>query len=142
MPGDPAPSWDGKWIAFMQRSGGATAITMARVREDGSIAPQSGWVRVSPAATKAASRPRFTQDGKRLFYIRNNDGVQHLMIQAVDPASGQPLGAPLAIAALQIYAAWFADSLSSPSSTVQVSKDRVFFNSIELRGNIWGTRLF
>ena len=76
-----------------------------------------------------------------MFYIRNNGGVQHLMLQPIDPASGQPLGPPTNIAALQLYANWFADSLGSPSSTVQVSTSRVFFNSVELRGNIWATRL-
>jgi hypothetical protein len=44
--------------------------------------------------------------------------------------------------ALQIYAAWFADSLASPSSTVQISTTRVFFNSVELRGNVWATTLY
>ena len=138
----PSYSWDGKWMAFMQRKGGVTAIAMARVRTDGSLAPQSEWVRVSPAEVKAASRPRFTRDGKRIFYIRNEGGVQHLVAQPVDLASGRPLGPPVDIAALQIYAAWFADLIGSPSSTVQVSATRVFFNSVELRGNVWATTLY
>jgi hypothetical protein len=37
--------------------------------------------------------------------------------------------------------AWFADSLGSPPSSVQVSNTRVFFNSVELRGNVWATKL-
>jgi hypothetical protein len=138
----PSYSWDGKWMAFMQRGGGVTVIAMGRVRDDGSLAPQAEWVRVSPSEVKAASRPRFSQDGKRMFYIRNEGGVQRLMVQPVDLTSGRTLGAPANIAALQIYAAWFADSIAAPSSTVQVSRTRVFFNSIELRGNVWATRLY
>src|SRR5258708_39384691 len=138
----PSYSWDGKWMAFMHRGGGVTAIAMARVREGGSLAPQPEWVRVSPPEIKAASRPRFRRDGKRIFYIRNEGGVQHLVVQPVDLAAGRPLAPPVDIAALQIYAAWFADSLGSPSSTVQVSTTRVFFNSVELRGNVWSTRLY
>jgi Tol biopolymer transport system component/tRNA A-37 threonylcarbamoyl transferase component Bud32 len=138
----PSYSWDGKWMAFMQRAGGVTAIAMARVRNDGSLAPQPEWVRLSPVEVKAASRPRFTQDGKRIFYIRNEGGVQHLVVQPVDLASGRPLAPPVDIAALQIYAAWFADSIGSPSSTVQVSTTRVYFNSVELRGNVWATTLY
>jgi serine/threonine protein kinase len=137
----PSYSWDGKWMTFMHRSGGVTSIAIARVRDDGSLAPQAEWMRVSPPEIRAASRPRFTQDGRRLLYIRNEGGVQHLVIQPVDAASGRPLAPPVDIATLQIYAAWFADSIAAPSSTVQVSTTRVFFNSIELRGNIWSTRL-
>jgi serine/threonine protein kinase len=138
----PSYSWDGKWMTFMQRGGGVTAIAMARVRDDGSLVPQPEWVRVSPPEIRAASRPRFTQDGKSIFYIRNEGGVQHLVRQRVDPASGRPLAAALDVAPVQIYAAWFADSLGSPPSTVQVSTTRVFFNSVELRGNVWATRLY
>jgi Tol biopolymer transport system component len=138
----PSYSWDGKWMTFMQRGGGVTAIAVARVRDDGSLVPQPEWVRVSPPEVRAASRPRFTQDGKSIFYIRNEGGMQHLVRQRVDLASGRPLGPPMDVAPVQIYAAWFADSLGSPPSTVQVSTTRVFFNSVELRGNIWATKLY
>jgi len=138
----PSYSWDGKWMAFMRRGGGVTAIAMARVREGGSLAPQPEWVRVSPPEIKLASRPRFTRDGKRIFYIRNEGGAQHLVVQPVDLASGRPVAPPVDIAALQIYASWFADSIASPSSTVQVSTTHVFFNTIELRSNVWATRLY
>jgi hypothetical protein len=137
----PSYSWDGKWLAFMHRSRGVTAITMARVSADGSIAPQANWVRVSPPEIRAASRPRFTREGKAMFYIRNEGGVQHLVRQPVDLAAGQAAGPPVDIAPVQIYSTWFADSLGSPSTTVQVSANRVFFNSVEFRGNVWATRL-
>ena len=115
---------------------------MACVRDDGSLVPQPEWVRVSPPRSGPPRGPRFTQDGKSIFYIRNEGGVQHLVRQRVDLASGRPLAAPLDVAPVQIYAAWFADSLGSPPSTVQVSTTRVFFNSVELRGNVWATRLY
>ena len=136
----PSYSWDGKWIAFMQRGGGNTAIAMARVREDGSVVTQAEWVRVSPAEVKAASRPRFSADGKLVFYIRNEGGVQHLVRQPVDLTAGRASG-PVMIAPIQIFPAWFADSIGTSPSTVDVSKSRVYFNSVELRGNVWTTSL-
>jgi hypothetical protein len=137
----PSYSWDGKWIAFMQRGGGLTAITMARVATNGTVAPQSEWVRISPAEVKAAARPRFSADGKFIFYIKNEGGVQHLVRQPVDLAAGRAGGPAAVIAPVQIFPAWFADSIGSPTSTVAVSKDRVYFNSVELRGNVWTTSL-
>jgi hypothetical protein len=137
----PSYSWDGKWIAFMQRGGILTPIAMARISADGTVAPQAEWVRVSPEDVKAASRPRFTSDGKLIFYIRNEGGVQHLVRQPVDLASGRAGGPAIVIAPIQIFPAWFADTIGSPSSTVDVSKDRVYFNSVELRGNVWTTSL-
>jgi eukaryotic-like serine/threonine-protein kinase len=137
----PSYSWDGKWIAFMQRGGGLTAITMARVTANGTVAPRSEWVRISPAEVKAAARPRFSADGKLIFYIKNEGGVQHLVRQPVDLAAGRAGGPAVVIAPVQIFPAWFADSIGSPTSTVEVSKDRVYFNSVELRGNVWTTSL-
>jgi hypothetical protein len=137
----PSYSWDGKWIAFMQRGGGLTAITMARVTANGMVAPRSEWVRISPAEVKAAARPRFSADGKLIFYIKNEGGVQHLVRQPVDLAAGRAGGPAVVIAPVQIFPAWFADSIGSPTSTVAVSKDRVYFNSVELRGNVWTTSL-
>ena len=40
------------------------------------------------------------------------------------------------------YLEGFADSIGAPSSTVQVSTTKVFFNSVELRGNVWATPLY
>jgi serine/threonine protein kinase len=137
----PSYSWDGRWMAFMYRAAGVTGIMMGRVRDDESLAPQSEWVRISPMEIRAASRPRFTRDGKFVFYIRNDDGLQRLLRQPVDLAAGRPLGAPVEAATVQIYAGWFADMLGSPGTTVQISTTRVFFNSVELRGNVWATSL-
>ena len=40
------------------------------------------------------------------------------------------LSPPVDIAALRIYAAWPLNRLASPSSTVQISTMRVFFDSV------------
>src|SRR5258708_19901043 len=44
----PTYSWDGKWMTFMQRAGGVTAIAMARVRNKCSLAPQPPSLPASP----------------------------------------------------------------------------------------------
>jgi Tol biopolymer transport system component len=137
----PSYSWDGKWMAFMQRGGGSTAIAMARVRADGTVAPKTDWVRVSPAAIQATARPRFTKDGKLIFYIQNEGGVQHLMRQPVDLVAGRAGGPPEVIALVQIFPVWFSETIGGPTSTVEVSQDRVYFTSAEIRGNIWTTSL-
>jgi eukaryotic-like serine/threonine-protein kinase len=135
----PSYSADGRWMTFMYRTSGGTAIIMARVQSDGSLARQAECVRLSPPEIKAASRPRFTYDGKVIFYIRNEGGVQHLMRQPIDLAAGKALAEPTVIAPMQIYAGWFADSLGVPSSYIQVSRTRVYFNSVELHSNVWST---
>jgi Tol biopolymer transport system component len=137
----PSYSWDGKWIAFMQRGGGGTAIAMARVRADGTVAPETDWLRVSPAEIQAAARPRFTKDGKLIFYIHNEGGVQHLMRQPVDLVAGRAGGPAEVIALVQIFPVWFSETIGGPTSTVEVSQDRVYFTSAEIRGNVWTTSL-
>jgi serine/threonine protein kinase/Tol biopolymer transport system component len=133
----PSYSTDGKWLGFMQRSGGTTAIALARVRGDGSVAPPAEWMRVSPSEVKNAARPRFTDDGRFILYIKNEGGVQHLLRQPVDLAAGKPGGPAVETATIQSFPAWFADTIGSPTSTVEVSRGRVYFNTVELRGNVW-----
>ena len=115
---------------------------MARVGDDGTLVPQTQCVRLSRPEIRAASRPRFSHDGKSIFYIRDEGGVQHLVRQPVDLPLGRSLAPPVDVAPVQIYAAWFADSPGSPPSTVQVSTTRVFFNSVEHSGNVWATSLY
>ena len=40
---------------------------------------------------------------------------------------GRAAGPAVAIAPVQIYPAWFADWIGASASTVEVSKDRVYF---------------
>jgi len=136
----PALSWDGQWIVFMRRSRGATMICAGRVHPDGSLPGESEWVEVSPRGL-TASRPRFAPDNRAIYYLLTEGGVQSLVRQDIDPATGRLLGDRLKLAPVQTFPTWFAYSIGASSTTVDVARDRVFYNTSDVRGNVWALSL-
>jgi hypothetical protein len=136
----PALSWDGKWIACMRRGQSGTVICAARVRTDGTLPGESEWVEISPRGI-AASRPRFASDNRGIYYLLSEGGVQSLFRQDIDPDSGRPLGERRNLAPVQVFPAWFGYSIGASSSTVDVSRDRVFYNTADVRSNVWAMSL-
>ena len=132
----PGWSWDGKWMVFMRRRGGQTVIWVAPAREDGSLGPEPDWVPISPDGA-ISSRARFAPDGAAVFYLLEQNGARALVRQPLDPATKRPVGALARVAALQVIPPSLANALGAPISTVAVSRDRVFYNTVEVRGNVW-----
>ena len=81
---DHSPAWspDGKWIAFVSQTD-AKAIDYAT--EHLSIAPSSGGeARVLTAAfDRSVRHPRFSSDGRSIFFIAEDEGTQNLCRIAV-----------------------------------------------------------
>lgn len=135
----PSWSWDAKRLAFMRRDSGRTVIWTAPAQGD-AFGPESEWIQVSSDQGSAA-RPRFAADGKSIFYLFESHGIRSLIRQALDSATGRPTGEPVSMAHLQVLPTQILYSVGSPNSTVAVSRDRVFFNTVEVRGNIWMTSM-
>jgi Tol biopolymer transport system component len=134
----PSFSWDGRWVAFMLRRAGRTLIYAASVDEAGSVAGEDRWVRISPEDGDAG-RPRFSPDGSSVFYHQIRGSVVRLVRQRIDASTRQPLGDPQPLAAiLNIPQTVFNIALQY---VVTVSKDRVFFNTAEIRSNVWMTKV-
>jgi len=128
----PSFSWDGKWVAFMRRRSGKTAICATPVRADGTLAGEADWVPISPE-TEQASRPRFSPEGSSMYYEVVRRPTIELVKQKLDPAGKRPVGGPLKVASLPF---------SGPGEfMIGVTRDRLFFNTDEIRSNIWMTRL-
>jgi hypothetical protein len=136
----PALSWDGKWIAFMRRGRGTTVVCAVRLHPDGSLPSESDWVQVSPGRL-TASRPRFAPDNRGIYYLLTEGGVQSLVRQNIDPATGRLLGDRLKLAPVQAFPTWFAYSIGASSTTVDLARDRVFYNTSDVSGNVWALTL-
>ena len=128
----PSYSWDGKWVTFMRRRSGSTVICAAPVHNDGTLAGESDWVRISPENDQA-TRPRFAPDGASLFYAVVRKPTMELMKQKLDPATKHPMGDPVKVAKAPF---------SGPGQfLITVTRDRLFYNTDEIRSNIWMTKL-
>jgi Tol biopolymer transport system component len=128
----PSFSWDGKWVAFMLRRGGRTVIGVTPVRGDGSLAGEAEWIRISSEDINA-SRPRFAPDGSSLYYLIARGSSMMLMRQKLDPDSKRPSGDAVQLAPIPFSGAGV--------SLISVTRDRLFFNTSEVRSNVWMTNI-
>jgi WD40-like Beta Propeller Repeat len=130
----PSFSWDGKWVVFMLRRGGRTGIVVTPVHQDGTLAGEGQWVRISTEGVNG-SRPRFAPDGSSIYYLNVDDliggGAETVIRQKLDPISKKPAGEPMPLASVRF---------SGPGvSLIAVSRDRIFFNTSEVHSNVWRT---
>jgi Tol biopolymer transport system component len=129
----PSFSWDGTWVAFMRRRAGRTVISVTPVRNDGSLAGEAEWVQIS-SDTANASRPRFSPDGSAIFYEVVEGSIRVLVKQRVDPVNKRPMGELMRLATVR-------QPDASIFSIVTVTRDRVFFNTLERHSNLWMTQI-
>jgi Tol biopolymer transport system component len=128
----PTFSWDGKWVTFMLRRDRGTIVCATPVRADGTLAGETEWVRISPEAEQA-TRPHFSPDGNSIFYAIARKTAMEVVSQKLDSLTKKPLGQPAKIASAPF---------SGPGQfIISVSRDRLFFNTDEIRSNIWMARL-
>jgi Tol biopolymer transport system component len=126
----PSFSWDGKWVAFMVRRGGRTGIALTPVRQDGSLAGEAQWVRISPEGVNS-SRPRFAPDGSSMYYLIGNGPEESVIRQKLDPITKTRLGEPMKLASVRFS--------GTGVRLIAVSRDRLFFNTSEVHSNVWST---
>jgi Tol biopolymer transport system component len=128
----PSFSWDGKWVAFMRRREGRTAIFATPVQSDGSLEGEPQWIRIS-SEDGNASRPRFSPDGSKIYYLVKRGAEEGLICQKLDPATKKPSGSVVELATIPFS--------GIGTGLLTVSRGHVFFNTTELRSNVWMTRI-
>ena len=134
----PSYSWDGKWVVFMWRRAGRTVICVTPVREDGTFGSAAAWVGISPDDAEAA-RPRFSPDGSSVYYESTRGSVVTLVRQQLDPVTRRTVEQPVLLAIVQTIPSGLF--LTPTVHILSVTRDRVFFNNIDARSNIWTTTL-
>jgi hypothetical protein len=125
----------------MRRRDGRTAIWIAPLSTD-RRAPSDDkrWIQISSDEGEA-TRPRFTPDDRGIYYMVRRGGVLTLVRQALDASSMRPSGEPMIIAPVQLFPIVVAYSVGGTNSVLGVTRDRVFFNTTDVRSNIWMTTL-
>jgi Tol biopolymer transport system component len=86
----------------------------------------------------SANYPKWSPDGRAVFFQSNRDGHWCLWARRVDVRSKHPLGEPFAVRHLHSHRL----SLSAPGSPffrreMDVSREGLFFTMTETTGNIW-----
>jgi Tol biopolymer transport system component/DNA-binding winged helix-turn-helix (wHTH) protein len=127
----PSFSWDGKWLAFMRRREGRTAIVITPVQQDGRLAGESQWIGVSQDDGNT-SRPRFAPNGASIYYLIDRGASKALMRRKLDPISKMPVSDPV-----QLFSVPFSSPGVGGVALISVSRDRIFFNTSEVHSNLW-----
>ena len=121
---------DQKWISFIAAKATEAGISTIYV------VPASGgeWRRITEAKY-FDDKPRWSPDGRRLYFVSNRTGFFNVWGIDFDPASGQPKGEPFRVT-----------NFESPSRMIlpevgvmemALAADRVVLPIMEVSGGIW-----
>lgn len=105
----------------------------------GADLPDSHWIAVTSPA-EFARDPRWSSDGRTVFYESNRDNYWCLWGQHFDPKAGRPLGKPFVV---QHYhnLKFLLSGLNAHSFNISVVGDAIYLNVAEMNSSIWTGKL-
>jgi dipeptidyl aminopeptidase/acylaminoacyl peptidase len=125
---------NGRWIVFEAvkggiAPGGATNATLC-------VVPVSGgrWIRVTDGQFWD-DKPRWSPDGKTIFFVSSRTGFLNVWGIRFDPELGRPQGQPFQVTSFANPKLMVADDMSWQS--LSLSQDRLVLSMSETSGSIW-----
>jgi Tol biopolymer transport system component len=128
-----------EWIVFVANAGPGTGqIYVVRPHGLAEI-PKSEWVAVTDGRQKA-DKPRFSPDGKLIYFTQDRDGRRSIRAARFDPRSGHAVGdSSTVFDADQPQLTLFG--VSPRSLEIGIAKDRLVMLLAENTSNIWMTAI-
>jgi Tol biopolymer transport system component/DNA-binding winged helix-turn-helix (wHTH) protein len=133
-------SWDDRWVVFEKPDPMGLPlfqILIAPVRR-GLAAPESEWMTVTDGL-HSDQNPRFSSDGKTIYFTSTRDGTLCIWAQPLDPASKHPLGPPIAFEHFHNEAGRAAAFFRGDGVDLTVARDKVLINLPLVHSEIWMT---
>ena len=126
---------DGAWISVVAYIDPSHTRIFAIPLRDGAAVSEDQWVPITDGASWD-DRPRWSLRGDLIYFYSRRDGFGCIWKQAVDPATRQPVGLPLAIhhfhsTGLSIM------HMRLDRLGLSVAADKLAFNLLEVKGNLW-----
>jgi Tol biopolymer transport system component/DNA-binding winged helix-turn-helix (wHTH) protein len=125
---------NGRWIVFEAvkggiAPGGATNATLC-------VVPVSGgpWIRITDGQSWD-DKPRWSPDGKTIYYISSRTGFLNVWGIRFDPEQGHPQGQPFRVTSFESPNLMVADDTDWLS--MSLSHDRLVTSMKETSGSIW-----
>jgi hypothetical protein len=112
-------------------------ILIAPVRR-GLAAPEDEWVTVTDGL-HSDQNPRFSSDGKTIYFTSTRDGTLCIWAQPLDPASKRPLGPPIAFEHFHNEAGRAAAFFRGDGVDLTVARDKILINLPLVHSEIWMT---
>jgi Tol biopolymer transport system component/DNA-binding winged helix-turn-helix (wHTH) protein len=116
-----------RWIAFNATSPGLSAIYV--VSSDG-----GQWVPISEG-TFWDDKPRWSPDGRTLYFVSNRSGFLNVWGRRFDPNTGKPSGDPFRVTNLENP----SERVSSPVNTMElaIAPNQMILPIVEASGSVW-----
>jgi Tol biopolymer transport system component len=128
---------DAAWIVFLAITGPGSAQIHA-ARENGfSEIPRGEWTAVTEGRSKV-DQPRFSPDGKLIYFTQDGDGSRGIRAIRFDPRTGETLGDSFKVfdsdeARLTLF------GVSPRSQGIGIAKDKLVMLLAERTSNLWTT---
>jgi Tol biopolymer transport system component len=136
------PSWSPKteYLLFTRQNEGDGNKQIFAVRFPKSTASVEGkWIPITEAS-KSSDRPRWSGDGKSIFYVSTRDGFSCLWGQTFNPEAGETSGPPFAV--MHYHNRRNSIDVVAPRSfNLSAAGDSIYFNLGESSSSIWIGRL-
>ena len=127
----PRFSPNGRWIAFE-----AVANLPTSMESSIYVVPVEGgtWTRITKGKPWD-DKPRWSPDGKTIYYISDVGGFFNLWGIHFDPSTGQPVGEPFQLSAFKRPSLMIPQRINLAS--LSLSQDKLVLTTEEVSGSIW-----
>jgi Tol biopolymer transport system component/DNA-binding winged helix-turn-helix (wHTH) protein len=121
---------DGRWISFNAFKATDPAVSTVYV------APASGgpWIRITEGQYWD-DKPRWSPDGKSIYFVSNRTGFFNVWKVRFDPASGKPLDQPASVTAFESPTQMIMPNIVPME--MALTHDRLILPMLETSGGIW-----
>ena len=131
---------DSEYLAFTASTNGGTKQVYAVHFPQSTRSAEGPRVLLTPVS-HGAEKPRWSHDGKSLFYLSDQDGHLCVWSQRFSPGEREPLGPPLPIMHYHDYPRFSPNSAAPVSRGFSVVRESIFLNVGEEIETIWIGRL-
>lgn len=118
---------DGRWIVFERVKAGDSALY---------VIPAEGgqWVPIPPRG-HWDDKPRWSPDGKTIYYVSETHGFFNVWGIHFDPRHGLPVGKPFRVTKFESPNLMIPTYI--PPVELSIAKDKLVINLAEISGSIW-----
>jgi Tol biopolymer transport system component/DNA-binding winged helix-turn-helix (wHTH) protein len=122
---------NGRWIVF-EATGNSPTIAESALY----VVPAAGgaWTRITDGK-HWDDKPRWSPDGKTIYFVSGRVGVFNVWGIHFDPAQGKPVGEPFRVSAFEGHGPMIP--LWIPLVELSLSENKLVLNMAEVSGGIW-----
>jgi Tol biopolymer transport system component len=125
---------DEKWVAFVAQKLDGTGLVVEVLRADRTNAGEREWTPITDQLS-FADKPRWSPDGRLLYFTVRNGAFWNLWARHFDPEAGKPSGPPFEVTHFDSLKLQLSPYVQT--AEIGVSRQRLTLTMMERTGNIW-----